>query len=58
MEKLRLLDEMEKKEEEEKNKPVAKSFASRLEGGNEKITFVNENYNEYKEKRNDRFERN
>lgn len=43
MEKLRLLDEMEKKEEEEKNKPVVKSFASRLEGGNEKITFVNEN---------------
>lgn len=43
LEKLRLLDEMEKKEEELKNKQPVKSFASRLEEPSEKMTFVNEN---------------
>jgi len=45
LEKLRLLDEMEKKEQEELNKKPAKSFMSKFEDTTEdvKITFVNEN---------------
>jgi uncharacterized protein YnzC (UPF0291/DUF896 family) len=45
LEKLKLLDEMEKKEQEELNKKPAKSFMSKFEDTTEdvKITFVNEN---------------
>lgn len=46
-EKLRLLDEMEKREEAERNKQPIKSFTAKFEDNTEaetdKMTFVNEN---------------